>query len=356
MSNFNPDWVSPPGQTLHDLILDSENNLQEFAHFIECNASFLKRLLVGDEIIDKKLAGELEKATGAPKYFWLEREKQYRDNLIRLKEKEDLEMEWLSHIPFSEMVKLGWINKLSSKKDKIIECLNFFNVNSVNDWKMKYESMISTTVFRESQSFSSKNESVSAWLRRGEILSEKENINIFDKEKLKKNIQEIRSLCNIESKNVFVLELKRIFALCGVSFHILKAPKGCSASGATYWVDNRPIILLSMRYLSDDHFWFTLFHEIGHILLHDNYSLIIESSGIKESLIEKEANDFSEKVLIPIEYQSEFKKLRSNDLRKIIKFSRKIGVSKGIIVGQLQNKKIIPNNYLNKLKVRYKWD
>ncbi|SBS24896.1 hypothetical protein MSP8887_00069 [Marinomonas spartinae] len=355
MSNFNPDWVSPPGQTLKDLVLDSEKSLIEFSKFIKCNVTFLKRLFSGDEVIDRELAGELEKATGAPKSFWLEREKQYRESLIRLKEKEILEQEWLSNIPFSEMAKLGWVNKLSSKKDKVIECLKFFNVISVDHWKMKYESMILNTAFRKSQSFSSKSESVAAWLRQGEILSEKEDINSFDKEKLKQNIQNIRSLCNIESKDIFVFELKRIFALCGISFHILKAPKGCSASGATYWVNNRPIILLSMRYLSDDHFWFTLFHEIGHIILHDNYSLIIESSDIEESVIEREANEFSERTLIPIKYKSEFKNLRSNELRKIIKFSKKIGISKGIVVGQLQNKKIIPNNHLNKLKVRYKW-
>ena len=158
------------------------------------------------------------------------------------------------------------------------------------------------------------------------------------------------------SANIFLPKLKSFLSSCGVALAVVRAPTGCRASGATFWPNsNSPILLLSFRYLSDDHFWFTLFHEIGHLVLHTDHRLILETSENDGLIIEAEANNFSENVLIPKEHQFELMSLREKNLREILKFAKKLKISKGIVVGQLQHKGVIPARSLNKLKVKYAW-
>ena len=139
---------------------------------------------------------------------------------------------------------------------------------------------------------------------------------------------------------------------------ISRTPFGCRASGATKFLDNdKAMLLLSFRYLSDDHFWFTFYHEAGHIVLHKSKSPIIEenSSNKTYSEEEREANLFAGEVLIPHELQSELSRLRGNK-RNIISFAMKAGVSPGIVVGQMQHRGIIDHKYLNSYKRRYDWE
>lgn len=117
------------------------------------------------------------------------------------------------------------------------------------------------------------------------------------------------------------------------------------------------MLLLSFRYLSDDHFWFTFFHEAGHIVLHKSNAAFIEDNSPDKNYSneEKEANIFAGEILIPHELQGELSRLRGNK-RNIISFAMKAGVSPGIVVGQMQHRGIIDHKYLNSFKRRYDWN
>jgi Zn-dependent peptidase ImmA (M78 family) len=69
---------------------------------------------------------------------------------------------------------------------------------------------------------------------------------------------------------------------------------------------------------------------------------------------EAEANAFAERTLIPSTYAQEFMRLRA-DGREVIRFAHNVGVSPGIVVGQLQHSKRIGQNQLNSLKRRFSW-
>lgn len=354
--SFNPDWVTPPGTTLKDVIDFQGRTLSEFAKTMHWGANELMKLIKGRTHIDPDVASLLERVTGTPADFWLKREKNYRQAIERLDQQDAAEMEWLSGLPTADMANFGWIDKVSNRKEKLMSCLKFFDVFSVDEWQAKYNCLLSETAFRTSQSFDSTNESISCWLRQGEIEASKIECASWNRSGLTDLIPTIRSLCTISNKDLFIPKLIDLLASCGVALAIVKSPSGCRASGATFWPSsNSPIILLSFRYLSDDHFWFTLFHEIGHLVLHSDHRLILETKENDSIDIEKEANFFAENVLIPEEFQAEMLRLNEKNLRGILKFSQKIGVSRGITVGQLQHKGIIPAQYLNKLKVRYSW-
>ena len=132
----------------------------------------------------------------------------------------------------------------------------------------------------------------------------------------------------------------------------------CKASGACLFLSpNRPLILLSGRHMSDDHFWFTFFHEAGHLILHGNSYIFVDNEEEAEehsSREEEEANGFAADILVPPEHQGELARLTANKVA-VMRFAVRVGVSRGIIVGQLQNKGIIGPNMLNGLKQWYTW-
>jgi HTH-type transcriptional regulator/antitoxin HigA len=136
---------------------------------------------------------------------------------------------------------------------------------------------------------------------------------------------------------------------------IVRAPTGCRASGATRFVSaSKALLLLSFRYLSDDHFWFTFFHEAGHLLLHGEKALFLEGAEMSATKEEEEANEFAARVLIPPEFHTALLDLSVNG-REVIRFAKFTGVSPGIIVGQLQHHGRVKRNQLNSLKRWFKW-
>jgi len=114
-----------------------------------------------------------------------------------------------------------------------------------------------------------------------------------------------------------------------------------------------------MRYLSDDHFWFTFFHEAGHLILHGNREDVYVEMENKIDRVydekEEEANIFAAEALIPYTLHDKLKSVRSNK-RKIIQFAQLAGISPGIVVGQMQFLGYIKYQYLNSYKRRYKWE
>jgi Zn-dependent peptidase ImmA (M78 family) len=117
---------------------------------------------------------------------------------------------------------------------------------------------------------------------------------------------------------------------------------------------NKALIQLSLRYKTNDHLWFTFFHEAGHIVKHGKRDVFIESDqdkGAKES----EADLFSADFLIPRNEYNTFVQTGIFGEARIRAFSESIGIAPGIVVGRLQHDQKLPPNALNSLKQRYEW-
>ena len=196
---------------------------------------------------------------------------------------------------------------------------------------------------------------VAAWLRRGEIEGNSIECYPWSAAKFADAILQIRSLTREKKPDVFIPELKKRCAKCGVAIVIIRTPKGCSAGGASLFLaPYKALIILSLRYLSDDHFWYTFFHEAAHLILHGKKDLFVDGDGVLPSKEEEEANEFATEILIPTKFLNQLSKLGTNG-REVVRFAKKVGVSPGIIVGQLQHRGRIGYHQLNNLKIRYTW-
>jgi Zn-dependent peptidase ImmA (M78 family) len=124
----------------------------------------------------------------------------------------------------------------------------------------------------------------------------------------------------------------------------------------TRWINpDKALIQLSLRGKYEDLFWFTFFHEAGHILLHGKKDIFIESKK-NESNKELEADIFAKDLLIPIEKWQDFiKKGKFKIKREVVRFASELNISPAIVVGRLQHDGLIQFSHLNELKRKYEF-
>jgi HTH-type transcriptional regulator / antitoxin HigA len=359
-TGYSPDWASPPGDTIADILRSQQIDINGFASAINMDVDIARELIAGNQRISLDIAKALAKALGSTSEFWLKREKQYREKIdesVSVDETSSEELSaWLATLPIADMQKFGWIPKSNDPADQIDDALEFFDVRSISEWRARNEPRMEVAAFRTTDRFEANPHAVAAWMRQGEILADKIQCKDWNRAKFEQSLNVVRRLTWFKEPVLFLSKLQSICADCGVAVVIVRAPKGCRASGATWFPSpNKAIIIMSFRYLSDDHFWFTFFHEAGHVILHQPNALFLEDGSDVTREEEREANEFASSTLIPPEFGSE---LLSNSwsAARVLAFARKLGIAPGIVVGQLQHRGLVPINKMNRLKRRFKWD
>ena len=117
------------------------------------------------------------------------------------------------------------------------------------------------------------------------------------------------------------------------------------------------MVALSLRYKTNDHLWFSFFHELGHLVRHGKKLRFIEGKGIEglDEEKERDADAFANRTLLP-----DARVLRGFVRGAVSKAqvqdaAARLGIAPGILVGRLQHEGIIPFSHLNGMKVRYQW-
>lgn len=351
--HFEPDWCSPPGATIADILSRRGLPIREFATMIRSSADETEALLQGLRPITREIAQKLEHVLGAPARFWLTREAQYRDDVART-ERLGLAASWFGDLPVAEIARLGWIPQSTSRAERVSACLEFFGVPDVATWKSVYGRMLEEAAYKTSQTFESRPGPLAAWLRQGELLGERIQCSTWKPKELENALSGIRSLSRTADPGRFLPELRNRCAACGVALVVLRAPSGCRASGATRFLSTgKALLLLSFRYLSDDHFWFAFFHEVGHLLLHGREDLFLEGFDVSTS-DEAAADAFAASILIPPAFEPALSTVPLA-ARDLIRLAHTVGVSPGIIVGQLQHRGRLRFGQMERLKRRFVW-
>ena len=349
---FAPDWTSPPGDTITDILDQRHMSPGDLAQRIGMTSDFVDSLIRGGTPITIALARRLEEVLGSTRGFWMSRDFHYRETLARIGQAD----EWLRQMPVSDLVRLGWLNQAFHRADQVAECLRFFGVSSVPAWQEKYDTVLETVRFRTSPTFASSPTAAVAWLRRGEIEGQRIRCGPWNPSAFRRSLEKVKELTRVKRPDVFLPRLQSISAAHGVAVAVVRAPTGCRASGATRFLsEDRALLLLSFRHRTDDHFWFSFFHEAGHLLLHGTENWELEDPDPGQGDREAEANHFAEAILIPSELRPHLLALRAST-RDVIRFARRAGVSPGLVVGQLQHHRRIAHSQLNGLKRRFSWD
>ena len=356
---FAPTWASPPGHTIEDLLDEQGWTQAELAKRLDFTRKHVNDLVKGRTPISPITAMRLESVFGAPANFWLNREAQYQETLERRRAFDRLESaaDWLKEIPLADMGRLGWIERTRHKGEQVAICLQYFGVASVDAWRKQYEE--APVAFRSSPKFRKKFGSVAAWLRRAESEATRIHCVRFDKAGFKESLVEARRLTDQVDPGVFVPELVKLCAAHGVAVVFVPAPKGCPVSGAARWLSpDKALLVLSLRHKTNDHLWFTFFHEAAHLLLHSKKMQFVDMDDGVPDESEEQANSFAKNILIPPGHVSQLRLLASTRYvgkADVIQFAAQVGVAPGVVVGRMQKERWLPWSHLNGLKVSYTW-
>lgn len=352
---YTPDYAVTPGEMLEYEMEIRGMTQQELVRRTGVTAKHINELLSAKAPISPAMAIKLERAIGMPAQYWINLEANYQEVLARLAEETQLEADlgWLEKIPYKKMSNLGWLPDIKDKKSRLEEVLKFFGIASVAQWQHLWPNL--NVAYRQTQTHEVFPEAVSAWLRQGEIEASKIHCQPFDKKAFRLALDDVRKL-TAQTPEIFMPALIERCAEAGVAVVLVPCLPKTGVSGATRWMNkDKAIIQLSVRYKSDDHLWFTFFHEAGHILLHGKKELFLEGTNGLDPEKENEANEFASKELIPNKMLKAF--LASNRFTKleIQAFAKQVGIAPGIVVGQLQHIGVLPRNFCNDLKQFYKW-
>lgn len=349
---YEPDYAVPPGVTLRETLDALGMTQADLARRTGLSTKHVNQIIQGVASITPESALLLEKATGVGARFWNRLETNYQEALLRVEERSRLtsSVEWLNKVPVRELCKRGLIRRFDNELQQLEEVYRFFGVANTAAWERVW--LDPQAAFRKSPAFSAEPEALASWLRIGELVASRRETDPFDPRSLRSQLDAFRRL-TVLSPQGFEPQLKELCARCGVVLVLVAEVKGSRVSGATRWLTpNKAMIQLSLRYRWEDHFWFSFFHEMAHLLLHGKrLAFVDDNSGTDSTEAEQEANQFAQTTLIPPEYEIVLDSVSTES--EAIKLAHKLGIAPGIVVGRLQREERIPYNWWNHLRRRF---
>lgn len=350
-NRYKPNIAIPPGETLKE-VLESQNMTQkEFAERVELSKKTVNQIIKGIAPITPETALKFESVFGIPASFWNNLERNYQETDLRLKTEKELEKEKeiLKSINYSDLVKLHWVKEAKTIKDKILNLRSFLSVSS-----LKLVPNVYNAAFRKTKNSKASPFAIAAWIEKGVKKANEIETEPFDKKKIISCINNFRSL-TLKKPEEFVPRLISDCASCGIALVILPYLPKTHANGATKWLNSKKaLLLLNNRFRFIDIFWFTFFHELGHLILDSKKDTFIDlEKENKKNNLEKKPDEFAANTLIPRKDYEKFISLdRDLNEESIFNFAESIGIHSAIIIGRLEYDGLISHAKFNHLKPR----
>ena len=351
---FRPRWASPPGESIRQAMAERHWDVERLASELGVNEEVATDLLQGTTRITVTIARVLAASFGGSTRFWMTRDARYcesRDWVTADK--------WVSLLPVRDMRSFGWVERTTDWQGAISVCMDFFGVDSPSE--LGGPKLRTTDArFRAKPRNPKQDAAIAAWVRKVELEATELQCEPWDSAGFRGSLPLIAELSKTSDPRMFVPQIQQLCSVSGVAIVLVRSPARCPVNGvALTLASGVRVIGLSGRYLADDHLWFTLFHEAGHLLLHDNDSVFVDEidNSLDSDLDgpEAEADYFASQALLPESLLAGIS--RNPSPRLIHGIAKKAGVSHGVVIGQLQHAGVVPfDSRLNKLKHRYKWD
>lgn len=344
-NEYFPQSVPHPGLDLSEKLEELGMGPKEFAIRTHKPEKTITAILKGESSITPDMAVQFENVTKIPAHFWTNRQRSYDEYAARIKREMVIEdaIPWSKSFPINDMIKKEWLPKVSSSKEKAASLLSFFSISTHKAWEDYYFNRELKVAFRISLAYSRDPYSISAWLRKGDIQAFQIISNEYSEKFFRASLPVLKELM-AEHPSDFFKKLKEVCLNAGVKVVYTPCLPGSPISGATRWVNDNPLIQLSGRFKRNDSFWFTFFHEAGHILLHGKKDIFLENVKYNEfdKVKEKEADDFAVKCTLTVEQEKEILQIARLTHFEVIKYAEKFGTHPGIIIGRLHHLRKLP--------------
>ena len=345
-----PDVAIPPGELLADTLAAKGISQTELAKRTGRPIQALNEIIKGKKAITPETALELERVLGTPAYIWLNLERDYQYNKARLEDlrRLDAQVEEARAYPYAVMAKLGWVAVTRDPSERVRELLKYFGVA-----RLSAVTKVQSVAYRKSRTKDASPQALAAWLRKGEIEAAEIETKPFDAQKLKAALPRLRQMTQL-SPAKFQRPLCDLCAECGVAVVFVPHLPRTHANGAVRWLNKETVLVqLSVLHKYDDIFWFSLFHELAHPLLHGKRDVFVETTGDHRGEKEQEADDFAADTLIPPEGYAKLAAMPVYSRAAVVAFAQRLGIAPSILVGRLQHEGLLPPSHLNGLRTKF---
>ncbi len=315
-----------PGYYIKEIIDESGLTQADFARRLGTTPKNISVLIKGDQALSVDIANKLSRMLGTSISYWMNLQLAYDELNAEFMRLQDLEKERETF----KMIDYGYFRDnmgfpdLPRKVDEQIDRVRkFLEVASLTVLEEK-DLAVDFRSYKEDLSRSNIiNSNVMLQIAINETLEAK--IPQYDKKKFENCLDYVLQLT--KKHDAFLPETKEVLGEAGVYLAVLPNMKNSGISGATKRVNGKVMIFVNDRRHYEDTFWFTLFHEIGHVL---NGNLGATSER------EAEADEFARRKLIPEDKYIDFvANCDSFNERNIKKFADSIDRDPGIVLGRL---------------------
>lgn len=338
--------ATPPGATIKEQLVDRGMSQKEFADRMGMSEKHISKLINGEVQLTHEVALNLEMVLGLPAQFWDRLESIYREKIIRatLENEMDEDIELSKKLPYREMAKNNWVSEAGTPQQIVFNLRKYFEVARL---ALLQENLIPGIACRRLSVTEKGDFALIAWAQKAKIDAREIETLPINIKGLIDSLAEIKSMTMQDPEN-FCPKLREKLASCGIAIVFLPHINGSFLHGATFYDGKKIVVGLTVRGKDADRFWFSLFHELGHIIL--------GHVGKKDGTTEEDeyyADEFAKNELIPEDALRKFVDNRDFSKSSIIRFARNIGIDVGIVVGRLQKEGYIQYNWYNDLKTRY---
>ena len=305
-----------PGYYIKEIIDESGLTQRDFAYRLDTTPKNLSLLIRGEQSLSIDIAMKLSRMMGTSVSYWLNLQNAYDALIAEFKSREELAQEKtvfsvLDYKYFREHFGLPDLPR--KKEEQIVQVRKFLNVATLSVFK-KRDMAVSFIMVQLAINIALKTDAPK-----------------FNKALFEEAVKYALTLT--KEHETFYPLIKEAFRKAGVIFVILPNISGSRINGATKKVGNSIMLLVNDRRLYSDTFWFTLFHEIGHIMNGD-YGISFESECGEQ---EEAADKYAEDMLIPNEQYQQFVEDGRFDIQAIKEFASSIDRDPGIVLGRLLN-------------------
>lgn len=356
--------IPHPGEMVQEYLEHNGWSQRDLARRTDLTPKTISEICNGKAPITPPTALAFEKAFRRPAHLWLNFQRQFDEAQARDRESaKSLQwVDWVRRFPLKEMRERGF--SLPERHSDVDTLLGFFGVSSPEGWSSVWNAY--AVAYRQTHAFRTREESIAAWVREVEIEAREFDLSEFDEQLLVSSLKGLRELSRKRVDDAMMGSLQEICATAGVAVVLVPELPNTGISGCARWLsDKKAVVGLTLRYKTDDQLWFTLFHELGHILLHRNKrSFVVDNAAedLGDRVIdpemqqyESEANRFSSDTLIPPSELGGFLRRKVFTSESIHDFAEHIGIGPGIVVGRLQHDHILKPHQGNSLKQTLNW-
>lgn len=352
------DLIIHPGETIADVLDERGLTQVELAARTGVTPAYISKVISGKKNISANFAMSLEYALGVPKSFWLNLQANYDAELLEYNEEHTItEEEKNVRKKLSEVIKFlresSTIPETQTVNDNILSLRNVFQVSNLCNLK----ALVPSGAFRLSTCTTIEPYVLGAWLRICQMSARISHEKQFSLDNLDLLIAKLKAIMVNENCDLQI-ELSSIMMEYGIDFSVVRNFRGAPVHGyISQKSENRYQMALTIRGSYADIFWFSIFHELGHIVNGDvlKTQKFIDIMEREQTNREIEADRFATNALINHDDYARFVGVGDYSIASIIRFARSQNIMPYIVIGRLQKERRIPYTWYSEYKLRYKW-